>query len=106
MGEWRSNKNSGGVFVVMSDRSLVFVAEALGATKEIRVKRAELIVLACNSHAKLQKQAKSQPALFTICTKIKQAGDDTMEDCHEFLSRLDDLWDELEAALEAAKGKE
>ncbi len=51
--KWESNKNGGGVFIVMSDRSLVFVAEALGATKEIRVKRAAFIVRACNAHAPL-----------------------------------------------------
>lgn len=58
---------------------------------------AEFIILACNS----------QPALLAVCEKIKKAGDDTIEDCHEFLSRFDDLWDELEAALTAAaEGKQ
>lgn len=45
-GKWESNEKGGGVFITVSDGSPVFVAEALGATKEIKVKRARLIAAA------------------------------------------------------------
>ena len=57
-GKWESNKNGGGGFITMSDGSLVFVAEALGKTKKLRVKCAAFIVRACNSHKDLLEACK------------------------------------------------
>ena len=48
--KWESNKDGGGVFVTMADSTPIYVAEALGATKEVRVERAAFIVTACNAH--------------------------------------------------------
>lgn len=67
-----------------------FIAERM---KRKRKAYAEYILLACNSHK----------ALLEICKKIKEAGDSNVEDCHKFLSALDDCWDELEAAIKAGK---
>ncbi len=47
---------------------------------------------------------KSHDDLLAVCVKIKAASDATPEDCHVFLTALDDCWDELEAAIAKATG--
>lgn len=76
-GKWESNKNGGGVFITMSDGSPVFVAEALGKTKEVRIKRAGFIVQACNRDAAFEDLLTACEALVAFCeSKERLNGDD------------------------------
>lgn len=52
--KWETNDDSGGIFVLMADSSPVYVAEALGATRKVRAKRAKFIAIACNEHDGLE----------------------------------------------------
>ena len=75
------------------DNKLICSCHQAGKDGTTPKQHAEYIVRACNSHEDL----------LTICKKIKEAGDSTPDDCHQFLSLLDDCWDELEAAIKKAE---
>ena len=60
-GTWEAEKGSAGVFVTMSDSSRVYVAEAMGATMDIKESRAALIAAA--------------PELLGACKKMLLVGE-------------------------------
>ena len=100
-GKWKSNKDGGGVFIIMSDNSTVFVAEALGATKEIKVKRAAFIALSANVHY----------ALVAACEALAEAiPEENMDnmDAPDFKDRAYTIFAaarKSKAALKLAKGE-
>ena len=87
-------RNDGGYIVFSKAKPFHYPGQDERYEREIQEWHGNLdyIALACNNHEDL----------LAICKKIKTASDATPEDCHEFLSALDDCWDELEAAIEKA----
>lgn len=68
--KWESNKQGGGVFMTMSDSWPLYVAEAFGATLEVRVNRAAVIAEAVNAHASLTAKAELFDALYIHCENL------------------------------------
>ncbi len=80
-GKWESNKEGGWVFITVSDGSPVFVAEALGATREIKVKRARLIA--------------QSPVMFKLLEELTTAFPETEMrdlDAADFVDRSSRIW--------------